>query len=196
MSFDFAKEIMGQSILSAREATRYWGLDPGSFDNGSFAGIPFHYDLLDSVRDTHLLHPFPGISIMNMMEQRPDQFHAFEFEGDWYKKHRFARFLGSQKWLLVRKEVITESLGVKWDTQIGLIPEEEHPVDSCHLVYVAIGHFLATGERILGRHYARCKDQTNSGNNVLVGHYDEKGIAFADWTYDGNYSNVGICTKF
>ena len=149
----FAQEIMGKNIFGIEKIIRYYGILPTKEQLDALAEIPFSTDELETCKDTHVLSAVLPQSVMDTIriaEKRSGQ--KLFCEQDWYKKLQFARDKGEIGWQLVPKRQVNRASMMS--AQIA--------------VYTIIGHFLATGEWMIGQGVFYCRDIISEHQRAFI----------------------------
>ncbi|MCL5733519.1 MAG: hypothetical protein M1334_02540 [Patescibacteria group bacterium] len=116
------------------------------------------------------------------------------FYDAWYNNQVFAKDEGEASWQLIKKTPVDNSTDKTYQEQQALLTNNEETPTAQLMVYTIIGHYLATGERLMEYIYVRCSDMDSDGDHVSVGSFDSYGLAVGyDW--NGNRSgNVGLAS--
>jgi hypothetical protein len=61
------------------------------------------------------------------------------------------------------------------------------------MVYMVIGYYLATGEKLFPNYYVRTKSLSGAGSRVNVGYFDSGGLSISYWLDDPYY--VGVASS-
>jgi len=116
----------------------------------------------------------------------------YSHDDAWYNKQAFAKDKGEVGWQLVRKAPIVDSTNKTWNEQQALLSKDEETPKAQVVVYTIIGHFLATGERLLENIYVRTSSLDSGGDRVNVGNFDAKGLNVNNWNDDNRNDNIGL----
>jgi hypothetical protein len=172
-----AREIMGRNFFGIEEAMKHFGVNPSKQQLAYLAEIPWSEEVLRACKDTHVLIATFALSVLDVrgIARKLDQT-LFYNQEDWYDKQAFAAYKGEIGWQLVRKEPIANSTSKTWNEQQALLSKDEETPNARVVVQTAIGHFLATGERLFEKVYVRCVDLDSGGHRVCVGHFDAEGL--------------------
>jgi hypothetical protein len=172
-----ARELMGKNFFGVEEAMAVWraGSTPSAQELASLVKTPFSEEELARSKDTHILVADMGLSIVEMKAIVKDKGRLF-FDQDWYHTQEFAKETAKITWHLVRKTPIPNSISKSWAEQQALISPAEEMPNARLMVLAVISHFLATGERLFERTYARCSDVASDDVHVNVGLFDSDGL--------------------
>lgn len=96
------------------------------------------------------------------------------------------------EWKLVRKTPVANSTSKTWSEQQALLMSNEETPTARVMVYMIIGHFLATGERLFEKVYVRCLDLDSDGYRVNVGSFDSNGLFVGNYWDDLRYDRIGV----
>src|SRR5262249_43250851 len=110
----------------------------------------------------------------------------------WYNKESFAKERGGVGWYLIRKTPVPNSTSKTWAEQQALLTKDEVMPTARVMVYTVIGHYLATGERLLEITYVRCSDVVSVGRRVFVGYFNADGLVVSDYWDDNRHGNIGV----
>lgn len=188
-----AREIMGKNFFGIEEAIKHFGVNPSRRQLVSLSEVPFSEETLTSCKDTHVLVAVLPISIIEIREIAKKLLNQTLFYNqDWYEKEAFANDKGETGWQLIRKEPINNSTSKNWSEQQALLTNDEETPKAQVVVYIIIGIFLSTGERLFENVYVRCIDLGSDGTRVYVGDFDGKGLGVDRWYGDRRDSNVGV----
>ncbi len=178
-SQEFARLIMDNNFFGVEEAMRYFGINPTSKQIADLTEVPFNIRTLLSCRNTHNLVAVFPLSILNILSIATKR-NLPLFKGQdkaWFKKELFATEKGEMRWLLVRRTSVPKSEHKTWEQAWCHIGENEEIPTARIVVYTAIGHFLASGERLFGKIELRCLEHCAvTGGRIYVGVFDELGL--------------------
>lgn len=148
-----AREIMGHNFFGVEEAVLHFGIDLETALE-EFAEIPFTEGMLKYRSDSHVLVAVPRISIIGIRNQYPQLFRGKEGSGLY--TYSFAHEVGESGWYLIRREAVTdrEFLGLSKDPEkfssYVIREKRKGMVLSARVaIFALIGHYIATGERLL-----------------------------------------------
>lgn len=155
--------------------------------------IPWSDDVLRKCAGTHLLVAGYPLSILDLLERRPDR--IWGNECPWYTAEMFARRKRvGLRWHLLRKVPLPETTHRKFALQKALLPRNERVPRACEMVYALILHQLVTGERLLPDTSVRCADLSSHGARVLVGHYFTSGLYIGPEWGDRSDRPLGVAS--
>lgn len=189
-SQEMARQVMGRNFFGVEEAIRHFKVRPSEKDMEALDQIPFTQDELQQAKDTHLLVAVFPLSLLQIKEKAENLFHM----QDWYNNQTFAKEQGKSEWVLVRRDIVANSLAKTWQGQQKLLNEDEEVPFVRVMAYAIIGHCLATGERLFPSVYARCKDLSSDGDRVGLGGFDSDGLLVSYWSGVGVSSDVGLAS--
>lgn len=188
-----AREIMGKNFFGIEEAIKHFGVNATKQQLAYLAEVPFSEEVLKSCKDTHILvavFPLSILAIRGIAKKQSD--HTLFYSQDWYDKQAFAKDKGEVGWQLVRKEPVANSTSKTWNDQQALLSKDEETPTARIVVYTMVGHFIATGERLLENIYVRCVDLGSGGVRVFVGRFDAEGLSVFRWGGDGRGDSLGL----
>jgi hypothetical protein len=182
-----AREIMGKNFLGIEEVTKYYGMAFNQEQLAALATIPFSEGTLKQCKDTHLLvagFPMTILEIRAKAPKNPKTFYSYK--DAWYNGQVFAtNERVTARWYLIRKDIVASSTSKNFDKQKALLSENEEVPRACEFIYTIVLYFLATGERLFEKVYARCVDLASGGGRVGVGDFDADGLVVSnDWDDD------------
>ena len=186
-----ARDIMGRNFFGIEEAIRYFGVNPKKTELATLSEVPFTEEVLESVKDTHVLVVVFPMSILGVRVKVKDESGRLFYDQSWYNKESFAKDKGEVGWQLVRKVPIADSTNKTWNEQQALLGNIEETPKAQVVVYTIIGHFLATGERLFGNGYVRTSSVALDGMHVYVGYFDQLGLRVHNWR-DGLVGDFGV----
>jgi len=186
-----AREIMGKNMFGIEEAIKHFGVNPSKQQLAYLAEIPWGEEVLESVKDTHVLVAVFPISILDI-RGKVERGLFYSYEDAWYNKQAFAKDKGEIGWRLVRKTPISDSTNKNWDEQQALLSKDEETPSAQVMVYTITGHFLATGERLFEKVYVRTSSLDSSGYRVSVGDFDAGGLHVDRWHGHRRYDFFGV----
>lgn len=189
-----ARAIMGTNFLGIEEATRHFGVKPTKAQLAKLAEIPFTEAELQECRDTHILVAVFPMSILDIWKRVPRKL-FFSHDGTQYNTEPFAKKRGKAQWHLILKIKVPNSTVKIWDEQRAVLTENEEVPTAREMVYIIIGHYLATGERLFESVYVRCADLGSVGIRVSVGYFDRFGLHVYFWRDDDRYDDVGLASS-
>src|SRR3989344_4527173 len=163
-----AREVMGKNFFGPEEAQKYFGVTLSKRQFGQIAEIPFSLKKLMECKDTHILVAYAPISIVAVRRNTakvklPHGYKLFS-EHNWYDGTPEGNGVSAIGWYLVRKMPGSDLVGLHDlpDPRIGEIQE------AAVMVYTIIGHFLATGERLLVKEFRLTRTRGWSGYTVTA----------------------------
>ncbi len=188
-----AREIMGRNFFGVEEAIKHFGVNPSKQQLAFLAEVPWGEEVLRACKDTHVLlatFPLSVLDVRGIVKKLADQ--TLFYKQDWYDKQAFSADKGEIGWQLVRKEPIANSTRKTWNEQQALLSKDEETPTARVVVQTAIGHFLATGERLFEKIYVRCVDLDSGGHRVYVGYFDAEGLDVSYYWDGDQYDSVGV----
>jgi hypothetical protein len=184
-----ARKIMGTNFFGIEEAAKYFGVHPAPDEIRALARVPFSLDTLRASRDSHILVAVFPLSIIEIRSKvDPRSF----YRQWWYNKESFANDTGIVGWRLVRKAAVVDSTSKSWEEQQKILGENDETPAARVLVYAAIGHFLATGERLFEEVTVRTADADSDGNRVSIGFFDADGLSISSFWEGERGSGLGL----
>jgi len=190
-----AREIMDRNFFGVEEAVKHFGVNPTRQQLAALSEIPFSEAVLEQSKDTHVL---VAVFPLSILEIRGKVDSKLFYDQSWYNKESFAKERGEVNWQLVRKTSVDDSTSKDWQEQQALISKDDEMPSARVMVYTIIGHYLATGERLLEHIYVRTSSVDSDGYRVVVGNFDSEGLG-VDFCWDGyrsDYLGVSSSRKF
>jgi len=175
-----AREIMGRNFFGIEEAIKHFGVNPSRAQTAALSEVPFTEEVLESVKDTHVLvavFPMSVLDIRGKVERKLFYNHA----NSCYKKEAFAKDRSKTAWRLIRKTSVLDSTSKTWNGQQGLLDKSEETPSAQVMVYTIVGHYLATGERLFENVYVRTSSVDSDGLRVIVGRFNQDGLDVNRW---------------
>lgn len=182
-----ARAIMSKNFFGVEEAIKHFGVNPSKQQLAYLKNVPFTKEVLKSCKDTHILVAVFPMSILDIRGKVKRKL----FYDAWYKEKEFAEDMGEVGWQLIRKVPIAGSTDKTWDEQQALLSKDEETPKGQVVVYTIIGHFLATGERLLENLCTRCSDQ-NYGSFIHIGFSIRKGLDVGGTTMTMADRKIGL----
>ena len=182
-----ARVIMGNNFLGLPEVAQYFG-DLSEAQTADLAEVPFSEDILRACSKTHMLEADIGLSILDVRQKARKLFYSSQ---DWFKSEGFAQETDKPRWRLIRKTLVDNSTIKTWSEQQELIPQTDEVPSARQVVYMAILHFLSTGERLFEEFYVRTSSVALSGYRVCVGKFEGNRGLYHDGLYIYYYN--GLC---
>jgi hypothetical protein len=140
-----AREIKGQNFFGTEGAIKHFGVNPSKAETAALAEVLFTEETLESCKDTHVL---VAVFPMSILDIRGKVERKLFYDHSWYNKESFAKDKGEIGWRLVRKTPVPDSTSKTLDEQQVLLDQNEETPSARVMVYMIIGHYLATGERL------------------------------------------------
>lgn len=190
MSQKRAREIMGGNMFGIEEAIQYFGVNPSKQQLAILADVPFIESTLEQCEETHILTAVLPLSIIKIRSKAKS---GLFYNQSWYNKESFAKDCGGASWQLIRKTAAPNSTLRTWQEQQALLGSNEEVPNARVMIYVTIGQYLATGERIFERIYVRvrCSD---AGSRVIVGFFDSGGLIISSGRDECRYGYIGAAS--
>lgn len=137
----------------------------------SLVDLPWPDEVLRECAGTHLLVAGFPLSILDLFDRQSDL--LWEEERGWLERGPFGREVRVHpRWYLLRKEAVPGSLDEKtYRAQLPLLTPYEEVPHASELAHATVLHFRATGERLLGRYWLRCADESSPGYRASVGFF-------------------------
>jgi hypothetical protein len=189
-----ARAIMGKNMFGIADAIKYYEVAPTEKELAKLADIPFSEATLRACANTHVLCADFGLSVMDVWEKHSQLF--FSKSDPWYGKKdeaKWARKRVKAQWRLLRKDVVPNSFGKDFRNQESLLGKGEKVPAVREMVYMVIGYYLATGEKLFPNYYVRTKSLSGAGSRVNVGYFDSGGLSISYWLDDPYY--VGVASS-
>lgn len=188
-----AQEIMGMNFFGIEEAIKHFGVNPSKQQIAALAEVPFTEGVLSSYKDTHILVAVFPMSILDVRKV----FRA-SITGQWYESKKFAKIKSAVSWQLVRKTPVEESMSKSWSKQQELLSKDDEIPSSHVMVYMIIGYYKNTGERLFEYVYVRTSC-VSSGDihlqvQVQVGYFGSGGLDINGYWNHSCYSTLGLCS--
>ena len=178
-SHERASKIMGRNLFSTFAAQDFLHICPTKRELGSFDEIPFSEEVLTACRETHILVAVFPISICELDYKLTNE-RLIRLVGserhERFSTEAFANDRGKAGWHLVRKTPINNSTGETWEQQRLLLGQDEETPSARVMIYMIMGHFKATGERLFEQIGVRCSDRDSDGLHVVVGPFISDGL--------------------
>ena len=173
-----AHKIMGKNFFGVEEALHHFGVNLSNVQLRALAVVPYTSELLESVKDTHILIVVLPMSILDIQGKVLNKSNKFLNHNLWCSSEKFVRSRGENDWgwRLVRKTPMPESIGKDWDEQQQLLGTEEVVPTAQVMVYTIVGHYLATGERLFENSHVRCSNFNSSSEHISVGGFGADGL--------------------
>ena len=188
-----AREIMGKNFFGVEEAIKHFGANPSKQQIAYLAEVPFSESLLEACKNTHVLVAVFPLSILDI-RSKVDRKLFYSHEDTWYNKQAFAKEKGEIGWQLVRKTPVENSTNKTRNEQQALLGKNDETPKAQVVVYMIIGHYLTTGERLFGNNCIRCSDLGSDGDRVYVGYFDADGLYVSNCWGDYRYSSLGVAS--
>ena len=189
-----ARAIMGKNFLRLEEATEHFKIKFSDKDRKALAKIPYPENVLESVKKTHVLFPGYPRNILKIRARVPKET-FYEYDPDWYgdPKQKFAREKCRLGWLLIRKDIVPGSTAKSYNDQRSLLGADEEVLRAVEMVYLMALYFLARGEKLFTRVWARTCSFSSSGNRVYVG-FDDGRLSIHGWDDEAGDS-IGLASS-
>lgn len=165
-----AREIMGTNFFGVEEAVQHFGVKPTPTRLNALADIPFFEKVLLACKDTHILIAVFPLSIMDIRKKvgKIKISQSKKFTAKFYNAYESVR--GIIGWHLVRKTPIDGSTFKSLAEKEALLGQDEMVPTMTVMVYMIVGHFLATGERLFANSAVYTWTLANNGRRVYVGY--------------------------
>ncbi len=187
--------IIGIPMFGVQESIQCFGVEPTNAQLDTLSVIPFSKQELREAKDTHILVATLPLSILDI-RGKVDQSLFYHTSNPWYGNEKFAKDKGQAGWHLVRKTIVPNSTNKTYPEQQALLAENEETSSACVMVYAIIGHYLATGERLLGNIRARCSELDSPGIRVDVGNFVSFGLLVGRYWDDGRSVALGMASSW
>ncbi|HEB01469.1 MAG TPA: hypothetical protein ENI16_00540 [Candidatus Portnoybacteria bacterium] len=162
-----ARHIMGrENFLGVEHAIEcFGGVNLTKKQLLKLAEVPYSEATLEQYKDSHVLVAVPPISILDMEKSEGKYPFAWRTD-DWYKNQPFAKKRGQVGWHLIRKGLVSDSVGKPWSQQKKLLGENEEIPEARVILYTDIG-LQSLAESFFFGELAYCADTASSKNGVF-----------------------------
>lgn len=169
--YKHAKEIMGGNIFGVEEANFCFGVTPSRRIVAYLDEVPWNEEVLQSVKDTHLLIAALPLSVLDIRERLgANIFSDMPPESwVWYRQEHFAKLTPQVNWRLLKKMPISEARASGCE-----VPS------AAFLIYAVLGHAIAKGERLFEKTSLRCSDLTSGRFDVHISFWDRSWVHITD----------------
>jgi hypothetical protein len=190
-----ARELMGRNFFGIEEAVRHFSVEPSESQLVALSRIPFEETIIESRKNTHILAAVFPLSITDILSRvNRDLFYHHNL--DYWQRRAFARDCGQLRWHLIRKAAIQHSASKSREDQLRGLNLTQGLPSARVLVYVLIGHYLASGQRLFESAYVRSSDVIDEKPEVIVGNFDQEGLDIkVNWVSD-RLDNLGIADSY
>jgi len=173
ISQDLGKTIMGENFFGIEDAVNYFSITPPEQELLFLEKIPFTEEVLKTCKDTHILTAVFPLSIIDIYSRvDPKLFYKHKDDKKLsYIDRLFAKTKNKLGWHLVRKTPVSNSFKKTWLEQQKSISFDEEIPEIQIMVYVMIGHFLKTGERLLTSVSVRCLNSEVPNYHIFVDNF-------------------------
>lgn len=162
-----AREIMGKNFFGMAEVTEMCGTFGDGMLETFFRTVPFSERMLSARRETHVLVPDIGRSIISLGRTRPGL--LCDFDRAWYSADHFANFTENPRWRLIRKTPMPFSEGEAWGEQSAAIGDDTEVPHARQVVYASAFMFFVRFERLFEECAVRALGEHAGGSRVQVG---------------------------
>jgi hypothetical protein len=175
---EFAEEIMDRNYLGPADAAKFFGVSPTFRKSTALSEVPWDEETLITFSQTHILVAMPPLSILKLRTIVTKRYggERLFYKQDDYDHMAFAMDEGEVSWRLLRKTPVEKSLCKLWSHQEWLLSPTETVPSTQVIVYVMLGHFLKTGERIFEKTTVRTDDICPNKRRAHAGNYDDMGF--------------------
>ena len=177
-----AFEIMGSNFFGISDAIKHFCVDLANQQIAELSKIPYSEKTLKELKNTHILMLVLPLSIMEMWHKNPELFPSITSMP--YRDSSFAWESGSLRWYLIRKTAAPHSKSKTWEDQLSFLNNNDEVPTARVMVYSMIGRYLATGEHLFKRVYARTSSHVIGGQCSV--RFSDKFLleitAFSDYT--------------
>lgn len=177
---EIAREIMGKNYFGIEEAVRFYGIEPTAEQLERLKEVPFTIEQLSARKDSHVLiavFPKEPISII-----RADYMELFNpicdatFSAPLSPSNRFIVETGELGWHLISKYAMHNSQSPIYEDQLKMPGEKEKIPSARTLIYLLVGHFLSTQERLFEHSLFSTSNWSGQHDQVMVGHFNMRGM--------------------
>jgi len=191
---EVAREIMGANFFGIEEAVKYLGVNLSKKETTALIEIPFTEEVLESCKDTHVL---AAVFLMSILDIRKVDSSLFDRStGGWYNSEEFAQNKGMASWQLILKNPVPDSTSKKLTEQQDLLGKDDETLSTQPLIYMMIGHYRNTGERLFENVYVRTSCALLDGRHVGVGYFDSGGLLIYGFWDNTPYANLGLSSAW
>ncbi len=186
-----AKLILGDQCILPGEVMAKLGVKYSDKELKSLEKIPWSPEILQELRDNHILFPTFPLSILETKAKASGLF----YEQDWYNTEKFAKSERPEvRWHLIRKDHLPNSTNKTYDQQLALLSDKEENPPAVVLVQMMVIYFLMTGKKLFESVYARSCSKSSDGDRVGVGFYEGR-LDVGDGNGDYYNSDLGLAAS-
>lgn len=179
ITLDKAAGLFGRNFFGVEETIEHFGVNPTRDQIATLSEIPFSEAVLKRCKDTHILVAVFPLSIIDIRCRAAARCgHLFSAQS-WYRMELFANERGTTGWQLIHTTPFPSPAPRDWREQQTMLGEHEDISTARLIVYIAIGYYWATGERLFERIHVRTSSTLPDGRHIYVGSFDAQGIDIA-----------------
>ena len=190
-----AQKIMRKNVFGIAEAMKHYKVKPTKKELKELETVRFSEEKMRACAKTHLLVADFGLSVMDVWKQHCELFccKIDPWYGNWCEA-KWARKRVKAQWRLLRKTAVPDSFGKDLAKQEEMLGKGEEVPEAREMVYMVIGHYLATGEKLFSDYYVRRRSLSGAGSRIVIGRFDALGLLILSW--DGNPNDdVGLASS-
>jgi len=207
-----ARSVLGRHFFGADEWRPTYGIRLGQHTHKhGLTTFPWGLDVLHArcpftpgrkVCETHFAflglprfrgHPFTIARYREVwLNHDQPRFQPNRRNFSWEREPFSARATCSLRWYLMPLNVWTVSRGKTYEEQVAMMPVEYEVPLAVEEVTKLILYFMRTRSYLDPEAFARCRELTSDGDRVLVGGFDQTGIAVSSWTDDYQAWSMGL----
>lgn len=187
-----AKLLMGINRILPRDMASKLGAKYSDKELKSLEKIPWSAELLQELRETHILFPTVPLSIMEVRANVPRNTFC---DQDWYGREKFAKSERPEvRWHLIRKDHLPGSTSKTYPDQLAMLSDKEENPSAVVLVQLMAIYSLTTGKKLFESVYARSCSKSSDGYRVFVYFYEGQ-LYVGNWDDDDCGSALGLAAS-
>jgi len=175
-----ARAIMGVNMIDTADAIKCFEVNPSAEDLAVLEQIPFSEEVLRKCARTHALVADLGTSVMDVWSQHGKLFYYYMDSKDtpWYGNgnENWAKKRDKPTWRLLGRTAVAGLFDKGYYAQKQLLNETEKVPEAREMVYMVIGNYLVTGEKLFSHRLVRTANLSGSGCRVIIGYFNDLGI--------------------
>ena len=185
--YNLARTILGKDFISPEEVAKSRkGVVYTDDQLSQFSDTVPSQEVLEWSRDNgYMLVAGPNrpMSLLEVRSLKKD--HFYSKEGGWYAEQSFAQSDKAEtRWIMLRKEPVSESTSKNWNEQQALLSVDEVTPNVAEVAWCVTTYKAVRNAYLLPSVYVRTSSLDSDGVRVSVGLFDARGLGVGSW-HDG-----------
>lgn len=193
--YELARTILGNDFISPEEVAKSRkGVAYTDDQLSQFSDTVPSQEVLEWCRDNGYMVVAGPNRPMSLLEVRGlKKGYFYTKTGGWYAEQAFAQNDKAEtRWIMLRKEPISQSTSKNWNEQQALLSDDEVTPNVAEVAWCVTTYKAVKNIYLLPNIYVRTSSLDSDGCRVYVGVFGAEGLYVSGWHDDGRDGDLGV----